>query len=257
MAFRDGTVAPAAREFVLEKLTADLFWWLKDPDVPQSQLWQTDWGALAEGYVLWLVEQAAVASGCGFARNVTWGNEELDAAVWFKGHVALVEVSSSGLSDEAGNSGDWAKLRLGLQQAFVQSTRPGRPPKAEAIMQLAQDVRALLDGKLADQIPIAPTSVTRVYPVLVATDRRLRVPGAWYCLNARLEEATGSTPTSALVPLNLEDVEEVEQLLHYRGTDSATQPGILRVLRRWDVDQIEGQRLRGGSSWNGWLGPCC
>ncbi|HAM45122.1 MAG TPA: hypothetical protein DCM67_08915 [Propionibacteriaceae bacterium] len=239
--FRDGTVAPAAREFVLEKLTADLFWWLKDPDVPQSQLWQADWGVLAEGYVSWLLEQAAVASNCGFARNVKWGDEELDAAIWFKGHVALVEVSSSGLSDEAGNSGDWTKLKTGLQQTFVQSTRPGKPPKAEAIMQLARDVRALLDGTLAEHIPIRPDALTRVYPVLVATDRRLRVPGAWYYLNAKLQEATGPTLASALVPLNVEDVEEVEQLLNYRGAEfRGTPPGILRVLRRWDVDRGSG-----------------
>jgi hypothetical protein len=236
--FRDGTVAPVTREFVLEKLTADIFWWVKDPEVPQQQPWQQEWGYLAEAYVLWLLQKIAASSHCEFRKNVKWDGGELDAAIWFKGHVALVEITSGSLSDVAAYSGDSEKFRAGLHQAFVQSTRPGKAPKAEAVLQLARDAKALMEGKLSKEIPVQ--NVQRVYPVMIALDRRLRTPGAWHYPDRELRnELAGLTSTaSALVPLNLEDVEELEQLLHDRRSEfGGTPPGFMRILRRWDTDR--------------------
>lgn len=237
ISFRDGTVAPVTREFVLEKLTADIFWWVKDPDVLQQQPWQQDWGYLAEAYVLWLLEKIAASSHCEFRKNVKWDGGELDAAIWFKGHVALVEITSSPLSDDAAYSGDSEKFRAGLHQAFVQSTRLGKAPKAEAVFQLARDLNALMAGKLSKAIPV---HVQRIYPVVIALDRRLRTPGAWYYPNRELQCALAdlTSISSALVPLNLEDVEGLEQLLHDRRSEfGGTPPGFLRILRRWDTDR--------------------
>lgn len=238
LTFGDGTVAPVTREFVLEKLTADIFWWVKDPEVPQQQPWQQDWGYLAEAYVLWLLEKIAASSHCEFRKNVKWDGGELDAAIWFKGHVALAEITSSPLSDDAAYSGDSEKFRAGLYQAFVQSTRPGKAPEAEAVLQLARDAKALMEGKLSKEIPVQ--NVQRVYPVMIALDRRLRTPGAWHYPNRELrnEIADLTSTASALVPLNLEDVEELEQLLHDRRSEfGGTPPGFLRILRRWDTDR--------------------
>ncbi len=238
VSFRDGTVAPVTREFVLEKLTADIFWWVKDPDVLQQQPWQQDWGYLAEAYVLWLLEKIAASSNCEFRKNVKWDGGEIDAAIWFKGHVALVEITSSSLSDDAAYSGDPGKFRAGLHQAFVQSTRPGKAPKVEAVLQLARDAKALMEGKLSKEVPVQ--NVQWVYPVMIALDRRLRTPGAWHYPNHELrnEIADLASTASALVPLNLEDVEELEQLLHDRRSEfGGTPPGFLRILRRWDTDR--------------------
>jgi hypothetical protein len=238
VSFRDGTVAPVTREFVLEKLTADIFWWVKDPDVLQQQPWQQDWGYLAEAYALWLIEKIAASSHCEFRKNVKWDGGELDAAIWFKGHVALVEITSSSLSDLAAYSGDSEKFKTGLHQAFVQSTRPGKAPKAEAVLQLARDAKALMEGELSEEIPVQ--KIQRVYPVMIALDRRLRTPGAWHYLNHELrnEIADLTSTASALVPLNLEDVEELEQLLHDRRSEfGGTPPGFMRILRRWDADR--------------------
>lgn len=236
--FRDGTIAPVKREFVLEKLTADIFWWVKDPDVLQQQPWQQDWGYLAEAYVLWLLEKIAANSHCEFRKNVNWEGGEIDAAIWFKGHVALVEITSTSLTDVAAYSGDSEKFRVGLHQAFVQSTRSEQAPKAEAVFQLARDAKALMEGKLRKEIPVQ--SVQRVYPVMIALDRRLRTPGAWHYPNRELQCALAdlTSTSSALVPLNLEDVEELEQLLHDRRREfEGTPPGFLRILRRWDTDR--------------------
>ena len=74
----------------------------------------------------------------------------------------------------------------------------------------------------------------------MALDRKLRVPGAWHYLDDRLTEDLRdlSARCSALAPLNIEDVEELEQLMQDRQRDfRGTPPGILRVLRRWDTDR--------------------
>lgn len=236
--FRDGTIAPVTREFVLEKLTADVFWWVKDPDVLQEVPWQRGWGYLAEAYVSWLLEQVAASSHCEFRKDVKWDDGQLDAAIWFKGHIALIEITSSSLTDDAAYSGDSDKFKAGLHQTFVQSTRPGKAPKAEAVLQLARDVKALMEGKLSKEIPVR--DVQRVYPVMIALDRRLRTPGAWHYPNHELRRALADhSPTaSALVPLNLEDVEELEQLMHDRRSEfGGTPPGFLGILRRWDTDR--------------------
>jgi hypothetical protein len=211
---------------------------VKDPNSLQAQPWQTDWGQLAEGYVLWLLEKAAAASNCGFLKNVKWATGELDAAIWFKGHVAIVEITSSSMRDVVAFSGDWTRFRQGLHQAFVQSTRPGKPLYAEAVLQLARDAKAMIEGTLKDQVPAR--NIQRIYPVMIALDRKLRVPGAWHYLDEELKKALGdvSSRCSALIPLNLEDLEELEQLIQDRGDEfRGTPSGLLRVLRRWDVDR--------------------
>jgi hypothetical protein len=231
-------VAPVMRELVVEKVTSDVFWWVKAPDALQAQPWQQDWGVLGEAYVLWLLEQLAIASNCEFRPNLKWNGGELDAAIWFKGHVALIEITTSTMSEVNAFSGDWQKFRSALHQTFVESTRPGKPPYKEAVLQLSRDVKMLVDGSLSEQIPIK--SVQRAYPVLIALDRKLRVPGAWHYLNEQLITDLGDAAkvSCALAPLNLEDVEELEQLMHDRRKEfGGTPPGLLRILRRWDTDR--------------------
>ena len=234
--FRDDTVAPVMRELVLEKLTSDVFWWLKQPDVPQDMLWQQDWGYLTEGYLLWILGRIAAEHGSGFKSRIQWEGGEVDAAMWFKGHVALFEITSSSLSEAAGNMGDWEVLRSGLHRAFVESRRPGKPPNREAILQLAADIKALEGGHLRSDIPV--DQVTRVYPVLLCVDRRARTPGVWPYLDSELRKAIPDVklPVAAVAPLGMEDLESLDELLRDRhGEFNKTPRGLLKVLRKWDV----------------------
>jgi hypothetical protein len=239
--FADASVAPVTREFILEKLTADLFWWTKDVGSAQQHPWQTEWGKVVEGYALWLLEKIAATSNCGFKANISWQDGEVDAAIWFKGHVALFEITASSLTEAAGSAVDWKQFRAGLHQTFVESTRPGKPPKAEVVLQLARDAKALIGSELQQHLPI--DNLQRLYPVMIAMDRRIKTPGAWHYLNDQLSEALGTSKPkcAALAPWNIDDTEEIEQLLHDRRPSfGGTPPGVLRILRRWDTDRGAG-----------------
>lgn len=234
--FQDHTVAPVMREMLVEKMTSDVFWWLKRPDVPQDVLWQQSWGYVAEGYLRWILARMAAEHGCGYRPDIKWEGGQVDAAMWFKGHVALFEITASSLSDAAGNMGDWQALGRGLHQAFVESQRPGKPPKREAILQLANDIKALEKGLLGGDIPV--TQIDRVYPVMLALDRRWRTPGVWRYLDSELRKAIWDVklPVAPLVPLAMEDLESIDELLRDRPDEfSKTPRGLLKVLRRWDV----------------------
>lgn len=236
--FPEGQFVPVMRELLLDKLTAEAFWWLKDPDKPQDVLWQQSWGELAEAYILSLLKRIAEASGCNFKARVKWDDGEVDGVMWFKGHVALFEVTASGLTEASAEFGEWGRLRDGLHQAFVESKRHGKAAKREAVLQLERDIRQLLEGRLGGQIPV-PT-VIRVYPVMIALDRRTRAPGVWHYLEEQLAVALAdvNVPRSALALMAVEDIEGIDQSLRDDGTSfRGTPPGLLRMLRRWDIER--------------------
>jgi hypothetical protein len=91
--FADGGVAPVYPPLVAEKLTYDLFWWAGTPEKKQDRPWQRDWGNLAELYVVRLLDWIAANTGCGFKADIKWDAGQIDAAMWFKGHVALFACS--------------------------------------------------------------------------------------------------------------------------------------------------------------------
>src|SRR5262249_2007782 len=59
LCFSDGSVAPVFPPFLLEKLTHDIFWWLKPLNADQQQQWQHHWGYIAESYALRILSRCA------------------------------------------------------------------------------------------------------------------------------------------------------------------------------------------------------
>ena len=234
--FADGTYAPVYPPLVAEKLTYDLFWWAGTTETKQEHPWQRDWGDLVELYVVKRLEEIAKSTGCEFQADVRWGDKQIDAAMWFKGHVALFEISAGMMTDAAAHSGDPAKLRDGLYQTLVRS-KSGDKEKNEAVGQLGRDVKALLAGELKESIPI--DNVTAVYPVVIAIDRRVRVPGLRFWFDKVFAEQVAGVDDSRIGPvavLELEDLETVEQLLRTDPpTLRGTPRGLIRLLRQWGL----------------------
>ena len=232
--FDDGTYAPVYPPLVAEKLTYDLFWWAGTTDTKQERPWQRDWGDLVELYVVKLLAEIAKFTGCEFKADVRWDDKQIDAAMWLKGHVALFEISAGMMTDAAAHSGDPAKLREGLYQTLVRSKSGGKD-KNEAVGQMGRDVRALLAGELKEHIPVE--NVTAVYPVVIAIDRRVRVPGLRFWFDKVFaDELVGVAHlrVGPLAVLELEDLETVEQFIRadprvLRGTPR----GFIRLLRLW------------------------
>jgi hypothetical protein len=236
--FEDGTIAPVHPSFVAEKLTYDLFWWAVTPGQKQDQPWQRDWGDLVELYVVQVLAGMAVETGCGFAADIKWDDRQIDAAMWFKGHVALFEISASMMTDAEAYGGDPKKFGDGLLRTLVRRT-DDRQQKDEALAQVARDAKALLTGELVQQIPV--TQVTHVYPVVIAVDRRVRTPGLRFWFDKVFASEVADVRDARLAPLavlGLEDVETIEQLVADKNQAlSGTPRGLLRLLRMWQMQR--------------------
>ena len=119
------------------------------------------------------------------------------------------------------------------------SARPAAgKSKDEAVAQIARDAKALLSGELKEHIPIE--NLTAVYPVVIAIDRRVRVPGLrfWFdsVFSNELAELVDRTRIGALAVLDLEDLETVEQFIRqYPTALRGTPRGLIRLLRMWGL----------------------
>lgn len=241
--FSDGSVAPVFPPFLLEKLTQDVFWWLKSLEANQQQLWQDDWGYVAEAYAIRILERCAQLANCTFKPRLMTAQGEIDGVFWMKGHVAVIEITSSSLRETEGTSVNWEMLRDGLRRAFVENPGSGaKPAYKEAVLQLVRDVRLILNQRIAEQVPIE--NLQRVYPVMIATDRRIRTPGIVRFLQDefadRLEPAERER-VAGLAVLGFEDLETLESLIRSRNELQRKTPrGPLKVLRRWDLDRGAG-----------------
>jgi hypothetical protein len=249
--FEDGTFAPVYPPLVAEKLTYDLFWWAGTTETKQENPWQRDWGDLVELYVVQLLGEIAKSTGCEFMADVRWDGKQIDAAMWLKGHVALFEISAGMMTDAAAHSGDPARLREGIYQTLVRSKSGGKD-KDEAVGQMGRDVRALLAGDLKEAIKVA--NVTAVYPVVIAIDRRVRVPGLRFWFDKVFaDELLGVTDARVgpLAVLELEDLETAEPFIRtdppvLRGTPR----GLIRLLRLWGLTR---DKLRSGIRASTWF----
>ena len=236
--FADGNIAPVHPALVLEKVTYDLFWWSGTLDKKQEHPWQRDWGELVEAYVVQVLAWIAAQTGCGFKADVRWDTKQIDAVMWFKGHVALFEISAAMLTDVAAHSGEHERLAAGLAQILVRSKNADGKVKDEAIAQVVRDAKALLSGELGEEVSVEP--ITRVYPVVIAIDRRVRTPPLRYWFDEAFESELGTYADRArIAPLavwGLEDLEAIEQLV--RNADPSlkgTPRGVLRLLRTWEL----------------------
>jgi hypothetical protein len=243
---------------VIEKSTYDVFWWSGSPDEKQKRPWQRDWGDLVEAYAVQVLAWIAERTGCGFRADINWNNKQIDAAMWFKGHVALFEISAAMLTDAAAHGGHGDKLAAGLTQILVRSTALTGTTKDEAVAQVARDSKAVLSGELGAQIPVE--NIQRVYPVVIAIDRRVRTPPLRFWFDAVFEgELAGFSDRSrvaALAVWGLEDLEIMEQLARDEAHClKGTPRGPLRLLRDWELlrDKLPKTGRRAGA-WRHFVG---
>jgi len=237
--FSDNTCAPVYPPFVIEKLTPDIFWWLKSLDEDQQVKWQDDWGYVAEAYVIQVLNRVATFANCKLVPRAETVEGEVDAVMSVNNQVAVVEITSSSLREAETTSADWELLRDGLMRGFVENPSGKRGPYKEAVLQLVRDVRVLLNGKLA-AVP-KPNKIQRIYPVMIGADRRLRTPGVVNFLQKEFRQRLPDDHrplTADLAVLGLEDIEELESIL------TATKPlqlgsvrGFLEILRKWDKER--------------------
>jgi hypothetical protein len=239
LSFSDNSCAPVYPPFVIEKLTPDIFWWLKSLDEDQQLKWQDDWGYVAEAYVIHVFARVAAFGNCKLVPRVETSEGEVDAVILVNGHVALIEITSSSLREAETTSADWELLRDGLKRGFVENPKSKKGPYKEAALQLVRDVRVLLEGKLP-AVP-KPKKVQRIYPVMVCADRRLRTPGVVNFLQGEFRQrlADEHKPVTAdLAVLGLEDVEELESILTAtKSLQWGTVRGFLEILRTWDKER--------------------
>jgi len=235
----------------MEKLTYDLFWWAGSPEKKQERPWQRDWGDLVELYVVRLLAWIAENTGCSFKADIKWKDGQVDAAMWFKGHVVLFEISAGMVTDAAAHSGDPEALRDGLYRTLVRSTRDGKD-KDEALAQVSRDIKALLAGHLKEHLDVG--EVIRVYPVVIAIDRRVRVPGLrfWFdkMFNTEVAGMLSRWRVGALAVLTLEALEEVEQMVRDQHPAlKGDPPGLIRLVRQWDIvrEDLPRQQIRAGA----------
>lgn len=241
MRFSDGTYAVIYPPFLLEKLTSDVFWWLKLPDETQRFAWQRDWGYIAEAYAIGVLRRIASSGKCEFAPRVSSAAGELDAMMWLGRRVALIEITSSSLREAETSSSDWQILRDGLRRTFVENV-DGKKPSKEAVLQLVRDVRVVLEGGFKLEKP--PKGVDRIHPVMIAAARYVRTPGVVNFLQAEFRKALPpehAAVTADLAVLDFEDLETVEALITKRPAlrIGATR-GFLEVLRVWNSDRGPG-----------------
>jgi hypothetical protein len=247
-------------------MTPDVFWWLKTLEEDQQQKWQDDWGYVAEAYALKVLTRVASFGNCSVAPRANTPEGEVDAVIWVNGHVALVEVTSSSLREAETTSANWELLRDGLRRGFIENTGGKKGPYNEAVMQLVRDIRVLLQGNLP-AIPL-PRKVQRIYPVIIAADRRLRTPGVVNFLQLEFRQRLPDeyrSRTADLAVLGLEDVEDIESVLDAKKSlQWGTVRGFLEILRLWDrergpapswwqfVEVLWGQRPRNRALQDAW-----
>jgi hypothetical protein len=236
--FRNETVAVVMPELLAEKLSGDIFWWLKMPTVDQQQMWQADWGYVTEAYLVGLLNRIASGSGSNLIPRLQLKSGEIDGVMWHKGHVALFEITSARIGESVANAGDPVRLRSALKTAFVSRFRPGQEPYREVVLQLVRDITAVLSGQV-NQLPLSPDRVQRIYPVVLAEDKRVKTPGVWPYLDAELRAALPpehASRVSALAVLSIDDLEEVDEAIRERPRAvRGTPPGLLKLLSRWDI----------------------
>jgi hypothetical protein len=251
--FPDGAYAPVYPPLVAEKLTYDLFWWAGTPEKNQDRPWQRDWGDLVELYVVRLLAWIAEKTGCGFKADIKWGGGQVDAAMWSKGHVVLFEISASMMKDAEAHSGDPEALQEGLYRTLVRSKSDSKD-KIEAVAQVARDAKALLAGELKEQLEVG--EVIRVYPVVIAIDRRVRVQTLrfWFdkMFNAEVAGMLSRWRVGPVAVLTLEDLETIEQMVREdHGALKGEPPGLIRLVRQWDMvrDDLPKQNIR-ATAWH-------
>lgn len=236
LGFSDGSFAPVYPSILREKLASDLFWWLKDLDEEQARTWQTDFGQIAEAYVLRVLARASKAAGVEFLPRVKGADWEIDGILRCKGHIGLIEISASSLREAEATSGDPAKLGSALTRVLVEApSRRGDGIKNEAVGQLVRDVRLLLSGNIPQIGSIQPT---RIYPIVVAADRRISTPGVVRFLQHALVNRLTEVERLVVAPLavwGLDDVEIIEGLVAGGFDLHGTPRGPLKLLRKWDL----------------------
>jgi predicted component of type VI protein secretion system len=238
--FEDGSFVIAMPELLMEKGGFDMFWWLTEGPGGSSQVraWQEAFGRLCEAYVLDLLR--VTEDGHVFP-NVRWATGEIDALIWSRDRLAVVEVCSGFMANAPKMSGDYFRLRDELTRRYVERTNTDGSIDREAVAQIARDVEWLLTCRRADDgHPLPLRGVETIHPVVIASDRAARTHGLWRFLDSELRRRLPASMPWTVAPLailGLEDLEWIEQAARDRHQRlQGVVPPVLQTLLWWQFD---------------------
>lgn len=241
--FPDGTLIVTMPEFLMEKASFEIFWWLTGGPggAAQRRAWQQAFGRLCESYVLDRLVELASPDGQEMLPNVRWNGGELDALLWHGDRLAVVEVSSGFIPNAPKMSGDHIRLREALRNRYVEHVDTRGETTAEAVAQLARDIRWLIERRRAGDLHGVPLrGIETIHPVVIAADRTVRTQGVWRYLDSELRTRLPEGlpwQVAPLAVLGLEDLEWIEQASRDRHPRlQQSLPPFLQVLRWWEFD---------------------
>ena len=218
--------------FLLEKLQNGVFWIIRD--LLEQQCKGTGqkiiglWGNIFEDYTASVITRGINAQVPRVERCVTSlkYNQKLkeectDIAVCGKDTLILLECKSPILRAETKFSGDFGKFDTELKHKIIEGERP---EKARGVKQLCNAIQSLFhtdetQRKNIKEINIS--KVSKIYPVLILSDRTFSVPMMNRYLDSEFERLMKYTNLKKnldikhLTVLTIEDLESLEPYLSH------------------------------------------
>jgi hypothetical protein len=218
--------------FLLEKLQNGVFWIIRD--LLEQQCKGTGqkiiglWGDIFEDYTASVITRGINAQVPRVERCVTSlkYNQKLkeectDIAVCGKDTLILLECKSPLLRAETKFSGDFGKFDRELKHKIIEGERP---EKARGVKQLCNAIQSLFhtdetQRKNIKEINIS--KISKIYPVLILSDRMFSVPMMNRYLDSEFERLIKCTDLKEdldikhLTVLTVEDIESLEPFLRH------------------------------------------
>ena len=215
--------------FLLEKLQTGVLWIIRDQLERQcrgdGQKIMSLWGDLFEDYAASVITRGVDAQVSSVEQCVTGlkydqkqKKECTDIAVCGKNTLILLECKSPILRAETKFSGDSGKFDTELKDKIIEGESP---EKAKGIKQLCNAIQSLFHAdetqrKNIKEIDIS--KISKIYPVLILSDRMFSVPLMNRYLDLEFERLVGYTHLKEgldIKPLTVLTIEDIESLEPY------------------------------------------
>ena len=213
--------------FLLEKFQTGVLWIIRDQLEKQrrgdGQKIISLWGDIFENYAASVITrgidaQVPPVEQCvtGLKYDQKQNQECTDIAVCSKNTLILLECKSPMLRAETKFSGDFGKFDTELKDKIIEGERP---EKARGVKQLCNAIQSLFHTDEAQRKNIKEidiSKVSKIYPVLILSDRTFSVPLMNRYLDSEFERLVKYTDLKegldikSLTVLTIEDLESLE-----------------------------------------------
>ena len=218
--------------FLLEKLQTGVLWIIRDQLEKKrrgdGQKIISLWGDIFEGYAASVITRGIDAQVPSIEQCVTGlkydqkqEEECTDIAICDKDTLVLLECKSPILRAETKFSGDFGKFDTELKHKIIEGERP---EKARGVKQLCNAIQSLFHTDETQRKNIKKiniSKISKIYPVLILSDRTFSVPMMNRYLDSEFERLMKCTDLKAnldikhLTILTVEDIESLEPLLSH------------------------------------------